>query len=79
MKANYSSRGYQIYGDVDNVAKDPTAIREIISRQGLDIVLEVIADNVAESRQKFNLNEKEMDAVVNSIRMSLAELISERI
>lgn len=79
MKANYSSRGYQIYGDVDNVAKDSTAIREIISRQGLDIVLEVIADNVAESRQKFNLNEKEMDSVVNSIRMSLAELISERI
>lgn len=79
MKANYSSRGYQVYGDVGNVPNDSAAIREIISRQGVDIVLEVIADTVAESKKKFNLTENEMQMAVNSIRMSLLELISERI
>lgn len=78
MKANYPSRGYQVYGDVDNVQKDAATIKEILARQGVDLLLEVIANHVGEVRLKFKLDEKEVQALKSSLRLSLTDLINER-
>lgn len=77
-KANYSSCGYQVYGDVDRVREDAKTLHEILSRQGTDIFLEVIANHVGRCAFKFNLSQKEIDAAKSSLRLSLDELINER-
>lgn len=78
MKANYSSRGYQVYGDADSVVKDAVSLTEIIERQGFDIVLESIANYVGNTVVKFKLSQDEVEAIKSSLRMSLIELIDER-
>lgn len=78
MKANYSSRGRQVYGDPDNVKSDTKVLRDILSRQGCDIFLETIADVVGENCIRFGHGEKEIAAIKDGLRMSLSELIDER-
>ncbi len=78
VKANYSTRGYQVYGDVDNVQKDSKVLAEILSRQGSDLLLEVIANQVGNTVVKFSLKPAEVDAIKASLRLSLDELIGER-
>lgn len=78
MKANYSMRGYQVYGDADNVKKDAAALREILERQGPDLLLEVIANNVGDCVVKHKLDQKEINAVKASYTLSLEHLIEER-
>lgn len=79
MKANYSARGYQVYGDSDNVKKDLSTLKEILERQGSDIVLEAIAEQIGQCRLKFNLSGAELSAIVSSIKLSLDDLIGERV
>lgn len=78
MKANYSSRGYQVYGDLDNVKKDLGTLKGILDRQGSDIVLEAIAEQIGHCKLKFNLSSAELAAIVSSIKLSLDDLIGER-
>jgi hypothetical protein len=78
MKANYSSRGYQVYGDSQNVKKDADTIREILGRQGVDLLLEVIANNVGNNVVEFKLSPKDVDAIKASYTLSLYQLIDER-
>lgn len=78
MKANYSSRGYQVYGDKDNVQKDANTIKEIIERQGFDLIIESLANYAAQNSVKFKLSEAENAAVLSSLTLSLKELFQER-
>lgn len=78
MKANYSVRGYQIYGDSDNVKKDLGTLKDILDRQGSDIVLEAIAEQIGHCKLKFNLSSADLAAIVSSIKLSLDDLIGER-
>lgn len=78
MRANYSARGYQIYGDADNVKKDADTIREILERQGADLLLEVIANNVGKNALAHKLDQKQINAVKASYTLSLEHLIEER-
>lgn len=78
MKANYSARGYQMYGDLDNVKKDLGTLKDILDRQGSDIVLEAIAEQIGHCKLKFNLSSAELAAIVSSIKLSLDDLIGER-
>ena len=78
MKANYSTRGYQVYGDLDNVKKDLGTLKDILDRQGSDIVLEAIAEQIGHCKLKFNLSSAELAAIVSSIKLSLDDLIGER-
>lgn len=79
MRANYSARGYQVYGDSDNVKKDLSTLKEILERQGSDIVLEAIAEQVGYCKINFNLSGAELSAIVSSIKLSLDDLIGERV
>ena len=79
MKANYSARGYQVYGDLDNVKKDLSTLKEILDRQGSDIILESIAEQIGQCKLKFNLSGAELSAIVSSIKLSLDDLIGERV
>lgn len=67
------------YGDYDNVGKDATIIREIMSRQGNALLLECIADSIGESRIKFNLTFEEARRVMDETLAELKADISERI
>jgi hypothetical protein len=78
MKANYSARGYQVYGDLDNVKKDLGTLKDILDRQGSDIVLEAIAEQIGHCKLKFNLSSADLAAIVSSIKLSLDDLIGER-
>lgn len=79
MKANYSARGYQVYGDLDNVKEDLSTLKDVLERQGSDIVLEAIAEQIGQCRLKFNLSGAELSAIVSSIKLSLDDLIGERV
>lgn len=79
MKANYSASGYQVYGDLDNVKKDSVILKDILERQGSDIVLESIAEQIGQCKLKFNLSGAELSAIVSSIKLSLDDLIGERV
>lgn len=79
MKANYSARGYQVYGDLDNVKKDLSTLKDILERQGSDIVLESIAEQIGQCKLKFELSGAELSAIVSSIKLSLDDLIGERV
>jgi hypothetical protein len=78
MKANYSARGYQVYGELDNVKKDLGTLKDILDRQGSDIVLEAIAEQIGHCKLKFNLSSADLAAIVSSIKLSLDDLIGER-
>jgi hypothetical protein len=78
MKANYSARGYQVYGDLDNAKKDLGTLKDILDRQGSDIVLEAIAEQIGHCKLKFNLSSADLAAIVSSIKLSLDDLIGER-
>lgn len=79
ITSNYARTGSQQYGDIDNVKRDAGIIREILSRQGSDLLLEVIANGVGDCRVKFNLSEVEINRVKASLIDSLSELINERV
>lgn len=79
MKANYNAKGYQVYSDSDNVKKDLSTLKEILERQGSDIVLEAIAEQIGQCKLKFNLSGAELSAVVSSIKLSLHDLVGERV
>ena len=78
MKANYSSRGYQVYGDVDNLQSDIKHIERIIDNQGFDLILEVIANKVGTAKVKYKMTQEEINAIKSSLTLSLCELIDER-
>lgn len=78
LAANYAKHGQHLYGDIDNVRKDSALIREILDRQGTDLILEVIANQIGEKVSEFNMNQGAINNIVNSISNSLKELVSER-
>ena len=78
LNANYAKFGQQLYGDLDNVRKDAAVIRDILERQGSDLILEVIANKIGESASEFNLSAGSINNTVNSICNSLKELVDER-
>lgn len=78
MEANYSNRGYQVYGDIDNLQSDIKHIERIIDNQGFDLILEVIANKVGNAKLKYKMTQGEVDAIKSSLTLSLCELIDER-
>lgn len=74
----YSVVGFQSYGDPDNVVRDAKIIREIIDRQGSDILLECIADHVGDVNSKYSLSASQIDKVKKSLADSIILLIEER-
>lgn len=66
------------YGDYANVTKDAQVLIDIFNRQGAGIMLEVIADRVAESNARYKWTDAELCKVIRSYTKELQELILER-
>ena len=66
------------YGDHDNVTKDAKTIREIMARQGCDILLECMADHVGECKNKFDLSQADVNRVITANISLYTEMVNER-
>lgn len=67
-----------MYGDYDNVTKDANALIDILNRQGTGIVLEVLADFLANTAHGYKLTEEENTHMIVSVCRELRDLFSER-
>lgn len=67
------------FGDTDNVKKDSLTLREILSRQGTSLIIDVLADVTAESIDRVNTTKIERQRLVNSILTELQNALDERI
>lgn len=67
------------YGDYDNVTKDVRTITDILNRQGMTLILEVIAEKVGRTVIEHKLNSDDAVRIMNSILNELKEEILERV
>jgi len=77
--SNYVTSIIYKYGDTDKVPKDVTTLKEIYSRQGTTLFIDVIADIIGTNALQFNLDTAERLRLMDSICNELREAISERI
>lgn len=66
------------YGDYDNVTRDAKQLTDILARQGSGIFLEVLADSLGDSANKFSLTPVEVQRVVDANCVEYRELVAER-
>lgn len=67
------------YGDMGNVRTDMKTLKNIISRQGVGLVNDMIAESIGETVLKFKLNTAEATRIRESVVNELKEAINERI
>ncbi len=65
------------YGDTDSVKNDVKTLNEMISRQGITLVIDVIAEHAGGTAIKFGLNDIERDRLLHSLYTELKEALSE--
>lgn len=56
MSKEYVSSITTKYGDLDRVKMDVINLREILSRQGSSLLIDVIAETTGETANKFNFH-----------------------
>lgn len=76
--SEYVSSIVNLYGDSENVTKDSKLIREILDRQGTNLLIHVISEHIGETVLRHNLDETEVTRVVGSLVTELKESIRER-
>lgn len=76
--SEYVSSIVNLYGDSENVAKDSKLIREILNRQGTNLLIHVISEHVGETVLKFKLDDTEVTRILDSLVSELKESIRER-
>jgi hypothetical protein len=76
---SYSLDGFQNYGDPVNVVADGATMREILSRQGLDIFAEVLADHFGKCNQRFLFTSDELLRAKDRFIADFTELLDERV
>lgn len=67
------------YGDVDRVRDDVKVLNDILMRQGVGLLIDVIAESVGEKVLLFKMNAVESGRVRDSFVGELLEAINERI
>jgi hypothetical protein len=67
------------YGAPESAAKDSKVIQEILGRQGIPFVLEVVAEYFATVSLKFRFTHKENLMAIDEYKKALENEIMERI
>jgi hypothetical protein len=67
------------YGDTDNVKKDVKTLNEILSRQGNNLVIDVLAETIGQQAITFKFTSEECARIRESLLNDLREAINERI
>lgn len=74
--SNTNLRGY---GDVDNLNQDIKALRDILSRQGQAFAIDVLAETVGETANKFGLSETERNQLLSGLKKDFINALEERL
>lgn len=74
----YVSSIVSLYGDTDNVKRDVATLKDILSRQGSRLLLDVIAESIGESALTFKLSGEEVRRIKTIVLNELSEVIDER-
>jgi hypothetical protein len=75
---NYVSSIVSKYGDVDRVKSDVETLNEILGRQGSSLLIDVIAESVGATSNRFKLSDSERQRLVESLVTELKESLLER-
>ena len=68
----------QKYGDVDNVPKDVKALNDIINRQGMSLIVDVLAEYIGECQKRWKLNSQDLNRMKFNLTEELIQAINER-
>lgn len=67
------------YGDIDNVQRDVKTLNDIIDRQGMSLLVDVLAERIGQRCIKFKLPEAGRDYLRDQLLCELNDAINERI
>lgn len=67
------------YGDLPNVKNDAKTLRDIIDRQGTDLILDALAEHVGECAIKFKFHSSDTAMTKIALLDALESAINERI
>ncbi len=76
---NYITSIINKYGDMPQVKSDVKTINEIIDRQGNTLLLDCIAEHAAKAANKFKLNQKDRENLINVVCAELMDGMRERL
>lgn len=79
MSSQYVSSIATKYGDLDQVKTDVKTLREILSRQGSSLLIDVIAETTGEAANKFSMSFTERAKVHVALVEELDESLKERV
>lgn len=67
------------YGDIRNLKNDAKTLRDIFERQGINLIIDALSDNVGEIANKHDYTEKERVKIKISLVRNLNDALSERL
>lgn len=74
-----TSRLINNYGDMENVKRDVLTLREIESRQGSKLLIDVIAESTGETANKFKLGSDDRQRLIDSLVADLKNALEEKL
>lgn len=75
----YTSSIISKYGDIDKVKTDVKTLNEILSRQGISLLIDVIAEHIGDTVNKFKLGPSDRAMTMITTVDELEAAIKERI
>lgn len=66
------------YGDLDKIKEDAKILQDIISRQGMKFLIDVMANHVGDNAIRFEYTTKETQNVVTSLIDDFKNALNER-
>jgi len=67
------------YGDIESLKYDLNALNNILSRQGTNLLIDVIAEHAGKTANKFNMSDDDRDRLVSNLINDLQNQLNERI
>ena len=75
--SNYTSSLVNKYGDTSKVRQDAKTLKDILSRQGTSLFIDVIADRAGHAANRFKMNEAERMKLLKNLVEGFKESLKE--
>lgn len=79
MKNNYVSSIIKNYGDMQNVRNDSKTVGEIVSRQGSDFLLDVVAETAGNYAVEWKLSPEDRKVLIKHLTEHFINALNERL
>jgi hypothetical protein len=66
------------YGDLENRKQDIKALEDMISRQGLNFIVDVVSNSIGETVLKYKLDKTEVKRLRDSLLADFKNAINDR-